>query len=200
MHGWPRYLISVEFPQEEKSSIRGCEAVNSYTGRKRSGVEGVSDVDDDMSGKRIRSTPIVSEGSEQDLDGDQVDIPPTGHTKSRDVDNGPVHQLVGMFGALVAQGEKAIDSLEILISSISADLLAEVVIVNMRHLPPHLPKSEGHEEPLVNTSSCPNSVSCDTEFKNLSSILTELLSSSAPPMQMDSLLDGKHSSWIDMEV
>ncbi|XP_058214534.1 uncharacterized protein LOC131326009 [Rhododendron vialii] len=188
---------------EEKSSIRGCEAVNSYTGRKRSGVEGVSDVDDDMSGKRIRSTPIVSEGSEQDseqdLDGDQVYIPPTGHTKSRDVDNGPVHQLVAMFGALVAQGEKAIESLEILISSISADLLAEVVMANMRHLPPHLPKSEGHEEPLVNTSSHPNSVSCDTEFKNLSSILTELLSSSAAPMQMDSLLDGKHSSWIDME-
>ncbi|KAG5550558.1 hypothetical protein RHGRI_015500 [Rhododendron griersonianum] len=189
--------------QEEKSSIRGCEAVNSYTGRKRSGVEGVSDVDDDMSGKRIRSTPIVSEGSEQDseqdLDGDQVYIPPTGHTKSRDVDNGPVHQLVAMFGALVAQGEKAIESLEILISSISADLLAEVVMANMRHLPPHLPKSEGHEEPLVNMSSRPNRISCDTEFKNLSSILTELLSSSAAPMQMDSLLDGKHSSWIDME-
>ncbi|KAI8557021.1 hypothetical protein RHMOL_Rhmol05G0301600 [Rhododendron molle] len=189
--------------QEEKSSIRGCEAVNSYTGRKRSGVEGVSDVDDDMSGKRIRSTTIVSEGSEQDseqdLDGDQVYIPPTGHTKSRDVDNGPVHQLVAMFGALVAQGEKAIESLEILISSISADLLAEVVMANMRHLPPHLPKSEEHEEPLVNTSSRPNSVGCDTEFKNLSSILTELLSSSAAPMQMDSLLDGKHSSWIDME-
>lgn len=201
MHGWPRYLISVEFLQEEKSSIRGCEAVNSCSGRKRSGVEGVSDVVDDMSGKRIRSTTIVSEGSEKDLNGDQVDIPPAGDRKSRgDVDNGPVHQLVGMFGALVAQGEKAIGSLEILISSISADLLAEVVMANMRHLPPHLPKSEGHEEPLVNTSSRPNSVSSDSEFKNLSSVLTELLSRSAAPMQMDSLLDGKHSSWIGMEV
>lgn len=196
-----RYLIIVEFLQE-KSSIGGCESVHSYTGRKRSGVESVSDVvDDDMSGKRIRSTATISEGSEQDLNGDQVDVPPIGVKKPRgDVDNGPVHQLVAMFGALVAQGEKAIGSLEILISSISADLLAEVVMANMHHLPPNHPKSEGHEESSLDMVPHPNSVSCATELKNLSSILTELLSMSAAPLQMDSLLDGQHSSSINTEV
>lgn len=58
--------------------------MHSYTGRKRSGVESVSDVvDDDMSGKRIRSTATISEGSEQDLNGDQVDVPPIGVKKPR---------------------------------------------------------------------------------------------------------------------
>ncbi|GAB2222668.1 hypothetical protein Droror1_Dr00016789 [Drosera rotundifolia] len=57
-------------------------------------------------------------------------------------DSEPEQQLVAVFGALVAQGEKAVGSLDILISSISADLLAEVVIANMRNLPSIGPKSE----------------------------------------------------------
>ncbi len=50
-----------------------------------------------------------------------------------------------MFGALVAQGEKAAGSLEILISSISADLLAEVVMANMRYLPSERPTADEEE-------------------------------------------------------
>ncbi|KAL7169640.1 hypothetical protein ACSBR2_034642 [Camellia fascicularis] len=185
--------------QEEKPSIKGHDAVHGSARRKRPGVQDVGDSveDDDVSGKRIRPTPIVSEGSEKDRDRD--DIPSSGVTTSRDVDNGPVQQLVAMFGTLVAQGEKAIGPLEILISSISADLLAEVVMANMRHLPPNRPKAEGDEEPLPNMGSCPNIVSCDTQFKHLSSILAEMLSMSSTPMQMDSVSDAQRSSSNDIE-
>lgn len=115
----------------------------SNSGRKRSGSEYNIDLNGDASsGKRARVTPSVSEESTERLNGNDVgSLPPvastsTGPSNSRGVsDTGPVQQLVAMFGALVAQGEKAIGSLEILISSISADLLADVVMANMHNIP-----------------------------------------------------------------
>ncbi|KAJ3682829.1 hypothetical protein LUZ60_013056 [Juncus effusus] len=46
-----------------------------------------------------------------------------------------VFQLVTMFASLAAQGERAASSLQVLSSSISSELLAEVVLVNLHHLP-----------------------------------------------------------------
>lgn len=87
-----------------------------------------------------------------------------------------------MFGALVAQGEKAIGSLEILISSISADLLAELVMVNMHNLPPDLPMA-GDDETLLDVNICDSQVkyppsfvanvqSLHTTFPKISSLLS----------------------------
>ncbi|KAI3474213.1 hypothetical protein Pfo_029001 [Paulownia fortunei] len=120
--------------EDEKPSIASVTE-HSNAGRKRTGVLDASEfTEDDMSGKRTGNE--MSEG--------QGRVPPSGPTPFKsDTDSGPVQQLVAMFGALVAQGEKAVASLEILISSISADLLAEVVMANMRNLPPKSPKSEG---------------------------------------------------------
>ncbi|CAA7061832.1 unnamed protein product [Microthlaspi erraticum] len=114
-------------------------------GRKRSGSDKNIDLNGDaLSGKRARITPSMSGESTGGLNGDDVDSLPlvastsAGQSISRGVsDTGPVQQLVAMFGALVAQGEKAIGSLEILISSISADLLADVVMANMDNIPPN---------------------------------------------------------------
>ncbi|XVF39705.1 hypothetical protein PTKIN_Ptkin01aG0054500 [Pterospermum kingtungense] len=47
----------------------------------------------------------------------------------------PVEQMIAMIGALLAEGERGAESLEILISKIHPDLLADIVITNMRHLP-----------------------------------------------------------------
>lgn len=115
----------------------------SNSGRKRSGSEYNIDLNEDaLSGKRARVTPSVSEEITERLNGNDVGSLPrvastsTGPSNSGGVsDTGPVQQLVAMFGALVAQGEKAIGSLEILISSIVADLLADVVIANMHNIP-----------------------------------------------------------------
>ncbi|XP_042062968.1 symplekin-like isoform X1 [Salvia splendens] len=56
-----------------------------------------------------------------------------------DGDLTPVEQMIAMIGALIAEGERGVESLEILISNIHADLLADIVITNMKHLPKNPP-------------------------------------------------------------
>ncbi|MCO5588873.1 hypothetical protein L7F22_042833 [Adiantum nelumboides] len=51
----------------------------------------------------------------------------------------PLQQMIAMIGALVAKGERAAASIEILITSLPADMLADVVIENMKNLPPSAP-------------------------------------------------------------
>lgn len=51
----------------------------------------------------------------------------------------PLQQMIAMIGALVAKGERAAASIEILITSLPADMLADVVIENMKNLPPTAP-------------------------------------------------------------
>ncbi|CAN0879719.1 SYMPK [Linum grandiflorum] len=87
-------------------------------------------------------------------------------------DSGPVKQLVAMFGALIAQGEKAVGSLEILISSISADLLAEVVMANMRLLPHIRTQTEGDNETVANMTI----VGSSTQAKYPASFIANVVS------------------------
>ncbi|GMH13657.1 hypothetical protein Nepgr_015498 [Nepenthes gracilis] len=47
----------------------------------------------------------------------------------------PVEQMIAMIGALLAEGERGAESLELLISQIHPDLLADIVITTMKHLP-----------------------------------------------------------------
>ncbi|KAL2471518.1 symplekin [Abeliophyllum distichum] len=56
-----------------------------------------------------------------------------------DRDLTPVEQMIAMIGALIAEGERGVESLEILISNIHPDLLADIVITNMKHLPKNPP-------------------------------------------------------------
>ncbi|CAA7398192.1 unnamed protein product [Spirodela intermedia] len=121
--------------------------------RKRSIKEEPKDcMDDDITyGKRARTSPVMSQEAVTESalpNQDRVsDVPQNNVKASMGVgDNGPIEQLVGTFGALVAQGDKAVQLLDILISSISSDLLAEVVMTNMRHLPPSCPKIDNEQE------------------------------------------------------
>ncbi|PIA51845.1 hypothetical protein AQUCO_01000020v1 [Aquilegia coerulea] len=56
-----------------------------------------------------------------------------------DGDLTPAEQMIAMIGALLAEGERGAASLEILISSIHPDLMADIVIANMKHLPKSCP-------------------------------------------------------------
>ena len=47
----------------------------------------------------------------------------------------PVEKMIAVIGALLAEGDKGAESLEILVSKIHPDLLADIVITNMKHLP-----------------------------------------------------------------
>ncbi|KAH9755997.1 Symplekin [Citrus sinensis] len=51
-----------------------------------------------------------------------------------DSDLNPVEQMIAMIAALLAEGERGAESLELLISNIHPDLLADIVISNMKHL------------------------------------------------------------------
>lgn len=128
--------------------------------------------DENLSAKRVRST-LAAEGSIDELKREKTGTSSGSDTSTSGGDNGPVLQLVAMFGALVAQGENSV--LEILISSISADLLAEVVMANMRNLPPSRPPAEGDREQLLDTDSNPSITGSISELKKLSSLLSSIL-------------------------
>ncbi|GJZ73788.1 symplekin isoform X1 [Tanacetum coccineum] len=157
--------------QDVKPSI---EANNSPGIRKRSEVQDVSDLkkDDGVPGKRAKPTPNLNEDSKGNV---------VGNSSSQKVnaDNGRAQQLVAMCSSLVAQGEQCAGMLEILISSISADLLAQVVMANMPNLPLARPTEDGNEE-LVNTGSHPD---------NLSAYLTDMISRSTNSQLTDSTLE-----------
>lgn len=53
-----------------------------------------------------------------------------------------VAQMIDMIGALLAEGERGANSLELLINRIPPDLLADVVISNMKNLPKSCPPLE----------------------------------------------------------
>ncbi|CAL1399353.1 unnamed protein product [Linum trigynum] len=147
--------------------------------KKRSGADDSTDSADsgEVSRKRAKSTATSVTEPKNEPTWNQV-IPhensPSHEAPSDkgDNDSGPVQQLVSMFGALVAQGEKAVGSLEILISSISADLLADVVMANMRLLPHSRLQMEGDDEPVANITV----VGSSTDAKYPASFLADVVS------------------------
>ncbi|KAI3819887.1 hypothetical protein L1987_13740 [Smallanthus sonchifolius] len=94
-------------------------------------------------------------------------------TKAPVPDNGltPVEQMIAMIGALLAEGERGAESLEILISQIHPDLLADIVVTNMKHLPKYPP-------PLTRLGARQSGLS-NTSFQVAPTTLTPLLSSNA---------------------
>ncbi|KAG8377028.1 hypothetical protein BUALT_Bualt09G0125500 [Buddleja alternifolia] len=192
---WRGDSRTTKIHEDEKPST-SFNIEHAHSGRKRTGVLDMSELtEDEMSGKRARSTPDNSEGSGHEMSGSQDRVVSSEPTPSRsDADSGPVQQLVAMFAALVAQGEKAVASLEILISSISADLLAEVVMANMRNLPPKCPKSEGDEELLLNASAHRDMIESDTHIKHLSLLLRDVLSQPKSSPKKEIGIEDPHQS------
>ncbi|CAM8879005.1 unnamed protein product [Rhodiola kirilowii] len=182
------------FGKEEKPLIKAWDDVHDSSGKKRLGVEDNSRREnDDLSAKRIKSTPAGSEDMVKQRKMEPT--PPLVESASSkvDADSGPVHQLIAMFRALVAQGEKAVGSLDILISSISSDLMAEVVMVNMRNLPQISPKTEGDQEFQQISELTGTSYS----RKRPSSLAAEISELANGIPQIASLLDVKHQFRIE---
>lgn len=186
-------LPVAQIHEDEKPSA-GLMSEQGNASRKRTGVSDSSEVTvDEMSVKRARSTPDKLEGPRNEMSGKQDKLPSPGPTLSRaDVDNGPVQQLVAMFSALVAQGEKAEASLDILICSISADLLAEVVMANIWNLPLKCPKSEEDGVPLVNMDAHPDVSASDSHIKHLSLLLSNILSQPNSSTDKDNGIEDPH--------
>ncbi|RLM91571.1 uncharacterized protein C2845_PM08G22750 [Panicum miliaceum] len=78
-------------------------------------------------------------------------------------DVSPVEKMIEMIGALLAEGERGAESLGILVSTVEADVMADIVIETMKHLPGAsfpLAKNNGVQKP---------------DFKYSSGLLTENL-------------------------
>ncbi|KAL3027390.1 hypothetical protein AAZX31_03G049800 [Glycine max] len=177
--------------KEEEPATNSGDSVQNNLARKRSGSQIGGDLaeDEETPGKRVRTTVVALE-EPKELDECTTtysqDETPTVPTSSKgDVDNGPVRQLVATFGALIAQGERAVGHLEILISSISADLLAEVVMANMQNLPLNYPNAEGNDEQLQDISM----IGSDDKAKYPPSFVAAVMSLSSTFPPIASLLD-----------
>ncbi|KAG8055767.1 hypothetical protein GUJ93_ZPchr0001g32367 [Zizania palustris] len=73
-------------------------------------------------------------------------------------DVSPVEKMIEMIGALLAEGERGAESLDILISTIEADVMADIVIETMKRLPETsflLATSNSDQQPKFQSSFCP---------------------------------------------
>ncbi|KAK4742576.1 hypothetical protein SAY87_000577 [Trapa incisa] len=157
---------------DEKQGMKAMESVSAgdMKGKKRlvADVQADQNSDDDTSVKRAKPSPSISEESSNELK--KCSVFPEEHSSSQPPpsnvggDSSAAQQLVATFAALVAQGEKATALLEILISSISADLLAEVVMYNMCHLPTEWPNANEEVSPV-------DTITLFTAFPDIASLL-----------------------------
>ncbi|RCV14667.1 hypothetical protein SETIT_2G443400v2 [Setaria italica] len=131
--------------------------------------------DDGHSNKRVRHALDAQEHSEEankrNVESTSVDISSGQPISIRTENSEAVYQLIGMFAALAAQGDRAAGSLQILSSSIASDLLAEVVMVNMQHIP--MSRPEVDQQQLPSTSSG-DGIPFQSSFSLLASLLKKV--------------------------
>ncbi|OVA07329.1 HEAT [Macleaya cordata] len=97
---------------------------------------------DELPAKRTRYVPVGNSTLQVQNDSGQDEITLNGVSSKVPLLHGgltPVEQMIAMIGALLAEGERGAESLEILISKIQPDLMADIVIANMKHLPKNSP-------------------------------------------------------------
>ncbi|OEL35514.1 Symplekin [Dichanthelium oligosanthes] len=82
------------------------------------------------------SLPVLGSSDYSDM---QVDNDANvGHSSDPAIlnsDVSPVEKMIEMIGALLAEGERGAESLGILVSTVEADVMADIVIETMKHLP-----------------------------------------------------------------
>ncbi|KAL2622737.1 hypothetical protein R1flu_002942 [Riccia fluitans] len=115
--------------------------------RKRPVVqENGSGESDSSNGKRLRMTQqsgAVLNMQPPNMENIPMEtVPPPNAAIPMDTGLTPIQQMISMIGALVAQGERAAASVELLITNIASDMLADIVIANMIHLPSSPPPVE----------------------------------------------------------
>ncbi|XXG49019.1 hypothetical protein AAC387_Pa02g3314 [Persea americana] len=112
---------------------------------------------DDVPSKRVRYNPAVNLSQPAHLASDSVQDDAVNGMSCQvpllDTDLTPAEQMITMIGALLAEGERGAESLEILISQIHPDLMADIVITSMKHLPKNPPSLYGRLGNLPATSN-----------------------------------------------
>lgn len=103
-------------------------------------TDDTSAASDEMPSKRTRfsaavvtAQPVKAATDLQDANGATNNISLNTSLVSSDLT--PAEKMIVAIGALLAEGDKGAQSLELLLSEIHADLLADIVIETMKHLP-----------------------------------------------------------------
>ncbi|XP_024312519.1 symplekin isoform X2 [Brachypodium distachyon] len=147
---------SVEETSNKAESLPLTET-STDNSNKRSLADDMNNIleDDGHSSKRVRQSHDAEEHSEEarNIEVASIDSSSNPPAPARTGNSEAVYQLISMFAALAAQGDRAAGSLQILSSSIAADLLAEVVMVNMQHLPVSRPEVDKQQPPSTSQSS-----------------------------------------------
>ncbi|CAI9116080.1 OLC1v1017137C5 [Oldenlandia corymbosa var. corymbosa] len=112
-------------------------------GRKRSQPSDSEDPSNnsDTAYKRVRYGPNTHATPPMDKNDTEQEYINGMSAKGSSIDSNltTVEQMIAMIGALIAEGERGVQSLELLVSDMHPDLLADIVITNMRHLPKNPP-------------------------------------------------------------
>uniref|UniRef100_A0A0E0QD47 Symplekin C-terminal domain-containing protein n=1 Tax=Oryza rufipogon TaxID=4529 RepID=A0A0E0QD47_ORYRU len=156
------------------------ETTSTDNSNKRNLIDDIDNApeDGDRSNKRIRQSHHDQEHTENvknNVELTSADTPSSPSNSASTGNSEAVYQLVSMFAALAAQGDRAAGSLQILSSSIAADLLAEVVMVNMQHLPVSHPEVDQQQSPSAGQpSGAPSSSLLSACFPLLESLLKRI--------------------------
>ncbi|XP_066306812.1 uncharacterized protein [Miscanthus floridulus] len=94
--------------------------------------------------------PVLGSSEYSDMQADNGSS--VGHSSDPAIlnnDVSPVEKMIEMIGALLAEGERGAESLGILVSTVEADVMADIVIETMKHLPEasfHLATNNGVQQ------------------------------------------------------
>ncbi|CAM6090118.1 unnamed protein product [Calypogeia fissa] len=99
---------------------------------------------DGANGKRLRALQNTGAVQSVQQDGNHHELAATAW--NRDIGHSPAQQMISMIGALLAQGDRAAASVELLVANIAPDILADIVIANMTHLPATMPPMQVSED------------------------------------------------------
>ncbi|CAN6455497.1 unnamed protein product [Victoria cruziana] len=135
---------------------------------------------EDTSPKQARSVPVQSSSG---LASDVGSTEECARSSLMGGDMTPVEQMIALIGALLAEGDRGAKSLEILISNFHPDLLADIVMANMKYLPKSPPLSS--KAVLPSTTSQTNSSSIPLQVPP--STITVVAQSSDFPSQATAL-------------
>ncbi|XP_057858531.2 uncharacterized protein LOC131067516 isoform X2 [Cryptomeria japonica] len=206
-----RNLENSKYEASSEPPSQAYNLISMETGRKRTLVQetGNKATVDDKPGKRVRHNSPVLQHLQSGCDVINESATSNGNGPGS-LMNGPemtpVQQLVAMFGAIVAQGDRAVESLEILIARIPTDLLAEVVIANMHNLPstPPTEDSDDHELPGGSQSTLTGNASQVVPSYNILSqvmaLSTSVSQTSMPVMMTSQLPKSTAPSEVEMAV
>uniref|UniRef100_A0A0E0I635 Symplekin C-terminal domain-containing protein n=1 Tax=Oryza nivara TaxID=4536 RepID=A0A0E0I635_ORYNI len=170
---------SIEHSSNRVESLP-LETTSTDNSNKRNLIDDIDNApeDGDRSNKRIRQSHHDQERTENvknNVELTSADTPSSPSNSASTGNSEAVYQLVSMFAALAAQGDRAAGSLQILSSSIAADLLAEVVMVNMQHLPVSHPEVDQQQSPSAGQpSGAPSSSLLSACFPLLESLLKRI--------------------------